>query len=360
MTDLFIGLMSGTSVDALDIALCRFSPKLEILATAEHPFPPNLRTRINSACTDTPMLLDDLLQLDQDYSGFCAQATCHFIKTHSAADQIRAIGFHGQTLRHRPDLGATFQMANPSLLAERTGVDVIGDFRRRDMAAGGEGAPLVPAFHQYLIGETQRPVGLLNLGGIANLSLFETDGSVSGFDTGPANTLMDAWVEKSLGTSFDAGGEWAASGSVSDSLLTRFLSEGYFMRSAPKSTGRELFNYDWLSRHLSNHPDLHPADVQRTLLELTALTICNCLSSQLKRLIICGGGAHNTLLVKRISELLPSTEVQLSDELGWPSSHLEAVAFAWLAKQNIERKAGNLPEVTGAAGPRILGAHYPK
>lgn len=359
MTDLFIGLMSGTSVDALDIALCRFSAKLEILATAEHPFPPNLRTRINSACTDTPMLLDDLLQLDQDYSEFCAQATSHFIKTHSDPEQIRAIGFHGQTLRHRPDLGTTLQMANPSLLAERTGVDVISDFRRRDMAAGGEGAPLVPAFHQYLIGDTQRPVGLLNLGGIANLSLFDVDGSIRGFDTGPANTLMDLWIEKCLGRGFDKNGDWATSGKVNEALLSSFLSEPYFARSIPKSTGRELFNIDWLDKHLHRHPGINPVDVQRTLLELTVQTVCQNLKTDLKRLIVCGGGAQNNALVKRIAQLLPNTHVQQSDELGWPSNHLEAVAFAWLAKQHLVGEAGNVPEVTGAKGARILGGRYP-
>lgn len=360
MTDLYIGLMSGTSVDALDIALCRFKPELEIVATATYTFPEALRERINSACTNTPLLIDELLRLEQDYTDFCAQSTTAFISLHSDPSQIAAIGFHGQTLRHRPDFGATLQMANPSLLAERTGIDVIADFRRRDLAAGGEGAPLVPAFHHYLIADMERPLGLLNLGGIANLSLFHRDGSRLGFDTGPANTLMDLWIGKHLDRKFDMDGSWASTGTVDDALLERFLCEPYFSRSAPKSTGRELFNYDWIQAHLNACPDIPAENVQRTLLELTALSVTQSIKTPLNRLIICGGGSQNGLLVERLAALLPQTDVILSDDLGWPGSHLEAIAFAWLAKQHLQGVPGNLPEVTGAKGPRVLGAHYPR
>lgn len=359
MTDLYIGLMSGTSVDALDIALCRFSPRLEIVATAEYPFPLDLRERINQACNDRPMLLDDLLSLQQDYTSFCADATNQFAQQHSQTEHARAIGFHGQTLRHRPDLGASLQMANPSLLAERTGIDVIADFRSRDLAAGGEGAPLVPAFHQHLVRDLERPLAILNLGGIANLSLFTTSGSILGFDTGPANTLMDLWIGQHLAKDYDADGQWAATGSVNPKLLDNLLTEPYFHRSAPKSTGRELFNLKWLSKHLEQYPQLSPADVQRTLLELTAISVTQCLGSSVRQLIVCGGGAQNSLLIERFTQILPDTQVQLSDDLGWPSSHLEAVAFAWLAQQHLLRQPGNLAEVTGAKGARILGAHFP-
>lgn len=359
MSDLYIGLMSGTSVDALDIALCRFSPSLEILATAEYPFPQDLRQRIHQASSDRPMLLDDLLRLEQDYTSFCADATGEFIQQHMQASSARAIGFHGQTLRHRPDFGATLQMANPSLLAERTGIDVIADFRRRDLAAGGEGAPLVPAFHQHLVSELDRPVAILNLGGIANLSIFSGSGSVSGFDTGPANTLMDLWIGQHLSKEYDADGQWAATGTVNPQLLDSLLTEPYFHRAAPKSTGRELFNVDWLTSHLEQHPDLSPRDVQRTLLELTAISVTQCLSPDVRQLIVCGGGVRNRLLMQRIAQLAPQAQLQLSDDLDWPSSHLEAVAFAWLAQQHLARQPGNLAEVTGAKGARVLGAHYP-
>jgi anhydro-N-acetylmuramic acid kinase len=359
MGDLYIGLMSGTSVDALDIALCRFSPSLEIIATAEQPFPQDLRQRINQACSDRPMLLDDLLGLEQDYTSFCADATVEFIQLHKQASSARAIGFHGQTLRHRPDFGATLQMANPSLLAERTGIDVIADFRRRDLAAGGEGAPLVPAFHQHLVSKLDRPVAILNLGGIANLSLFANSGSVSGFDTGPANTLMDLWISQHLSKGYDADGQWASTGKVNQPLLDSLLTEPYFQRAAPKSTGRELFNLGWLNSHLEQHPDLSPVDVQRTLLELTAISVTQSLSQEVKQLIVCGGGARNRSLMQRIAQCVPQTQVELSDDLGWPASHLEAVAFAWLAQQHLARQPGNLAEVTGAKGARVLGAHYP-
>ena len=359
MSDLYIGLMSGTSVDALDIALCRFSPELEIIATAEHSFPQELRERINQACSDIPILLDRLLSLEQDYTAFCADATAEFIHQHTQAKYARAIGFHGQTLRHRPDLGASLQMANPSLLAERTGIDVIADFRSRDLAAGGEGAPLVPAFHQHLISDLERPLAILNLGGIANLSLFDRSDSVSGFDTGPANTLMDLWIAQHLSKDYDADGQWAASGSVNLRLLDSLLSEPYFQRSPPKSTGRELFNLEWLKAHLEQHPQISPADVQRTLLDLTAISVTKSLNRDVKRLIVCGGGAQNKLLIQRIAQLLPDTQVERSDDLGWPASHLEAVAFAWLAQQHLLRQPGNLAEVTGAKGARVLGAHYP-
>lgn len=359
MSDLYLGLMSGTSVDAFDIALCRFSPKLDIVATAEYPFPQDLRERINQACSNSPMLLDDLLGLQQDYTSFCADATNQFVQQHPQAEHTRAIGFHGQTLRHRPDLGASLQMGNPSLLAERTGIDVIADFRSRDLAAGGEGAPLVPAFHQHLVRDLERPLAILNLGGIANLSLFTSSGSTSGFDTGPANTLMDLWIAQHLSQDYDAGGQWASTGSINLKLLNSLLTEPYFHRSAPKSTGRELFNLEWLNHHLEQYRQLSPADVQRTLLELTAISVTRSLDTNVKQLIVCGGGAQNSLLIERISQLLPDTQVQLSDDLGWPSSHLEAVAFAWLAQQHLLRQPGNLAQVTGAKGGRILGAHYP-
>lgn len=360
MNDLYLGLMSGTSVDALDVALCRFKPEIEIVATADYAFPVELRQRINRACLDEPIKLDEFLLLERDYSQFVASSVTSFLTEHTLEpDSIRAIGFHGQTLRHRPDIACSLQMGNPNLLAERSGICVVADFRRRDLAAGGEGAPLVPAFHKYLVESLDRPVGILNLGGIANLSLFNESGGVLGFDTGPANTLMDQWIEIHRGVGYDERGQWAASGNLNEPLLKAMLAEPYFQRSAPKSTGRELFNLTWLRTILEQQEPLSPADVQRTLLELTAQSLTQSIEQPLTQLIICGGGAENSLLMERIRLLLPNTKVHTSDELGWPASHMEAVAFAWLAKRHLECQAGNLPEATGAVGPRILGAHYP-
>ena len=359
MSDLYLGLMSGTSVDALDIALCSFEPALETLAAAEYPFPDSLRSRIHAASSDRPISLDEYMQLEREYTEFCASATRRLLTEYAPDKPIRALGFHGQTLRHRPDIGCTLQMANPSLLAERTGIDVVADFRRRDLAAGGEGAPLVPAFHQYLIAQTERPLGILNIGGIANLSLFVESSPDSGFDTGPGNTLMDQWTLRHLGRNYDNDGEWAASGSLIPALLQELLTEAYFARQPPKSTGRELFNLNWLDAILEKHPGLAPADVQRTLLELTAHSIVQAVNTPLKQLVICGGGARNRTLIGRIAELLPDSQVSHSDEFGWPAAYLEAIAFAWLAKQHLQGKAGNLPEVTGAGGYRILGGLYP-
>lgn len=360
MTDLYIGLMSGTSVDGLDIALCRFQSKPEIIAVGEFPFPESLRRRINLASENLPILLDGFLELESDYTQFCARATASFIAQQTKPEYVRAIGFHGQTLRHRPDLKSSLQMANPSLLAEQTGVDVVADFRRRDLAAGGEGAPLVPAFHRYLVEGFERPLALLNLGGIANLTLFDESGKVIGFDSGPANTLMDQWIGRHQGLNFDQDGAWAETGSVNAALLTELLQEPYFERAAPKSTGRELFNLDWLDDKLTRYPSIAAQDIQRTLLELTAQSVTAAIAAPLKTLVLCGGGAKNRLLVERIRMLMPETELKLSDELGWPSSHLEAVAFAWLARQHVEGLPGNIPEVTGANGSRILGAYYPR
>lgn len=360
MTDLYLGLMSGTSVDSLDIAACTFNPEIEIRATADYPFPLELRQRINQACLDEPVRLDDLMLLEQDYTRFVALSVTDFLHTHRfETNSIRAQGFHGQTLRHRPDIGASFQMANPSLLAELTDIDVIADFRRRDLAAGGEGAPLVPAFHQHLVSQLPHPLGVLNLGGIANLSLFSESSETLGFDTGPANTLMDQWIATHRGLQFDQNGDWAASGRINEILLSDLLSEPYFARPAPKSTGRELFNMAWLQSRLLNYPDIPAEDVQRTLLELTTTSICRSIKEPLRQLIVCGGGAENRLLMRRLQDGMPDTQVSSSDRLGWPASHIEAVAFAWLAMRHVEQLSGNLPSATGARGTRVLGARYP-
>ncbi len=284
--------------------------------------------------------------------------------------QIRAIGAHGQTVRHRPQLfdgtGYTIQLCNPSLLAELTGIDVVADFRSRDVAAGGQGAPLAPFFHRAWFAQANQNTGVLNIGGISNLTVLQADGNTLGMDCGPGNALMDFWCEKHTGKPYDAGGAWGASGQVIEPLLARMLAEPYFALPHPKSTGRDLFNPTWLAKMLQGFESEKPQDVQRTLIELTASPIKTCASSYeksskstLQEIIVCGGGAFNTALMQRLQALMPHTKIISSAERGLPPQDVEATAFAWLAKQCVERVALPLTSVTGARGARILGGIYP-
>jgi anhydro-N-acetylmuramic acid kinase len=286
----------------------------------------------------------------------------------TGARAVRAIGSHGQTVRHRPpgpgvDDPYTIQIDDGARLAELTGIDVVCDFRRRDLAAGGQGAPLVPAFHAAIFGQPGQALAVLNLGGFANLTLLGDGGSVSGFDTGPANVLLDGWCERHLGARFDDAGRWASSGRVHEALLDAMLADPYFAMPPPKSTGRDHFDLAWLDRLLAGaQPTPTPADVQATLLELTARSTASDLrryAPRASRLLVCGGGASNRALMDRLVALLPGVEVSTTDSLGLPASQVEATAFAWLAHAHLERQPGNRPEVTGARGPRILGAWYP-
>ncbi len=290
-------------------------------------------------------------------------------KANVAPQDIRAIGAHGQTVRHRPQMfdttGYTIQLCNPSLLAELTGIDVVADFRSRDVAAGGQGAPLAPFFHRAWFAQSSGAVGVLNIGGISNLTILQGENTL-GFDSGPGNALMDFWIHKHTGQGFDASGDWAASGQIIPALLERLLAEPYFALPHPKSTGRDLFNPEWLAKHFHGDASAKPQDIQRTLLELTARPIATCLSSYQKNsnqalgeLIVCGGGAFNTALMQRLQALLPATQVISSSERGLPPQDVEATAFAWLAKQCVERIALPLTSVTGARGSRILGGIYP-
>jgi len=285
-----------------------------------------------------------------------------------AAGDVAAIGSHGQTLRHRPGefdgTGYTIQINQPALLAEATGISVIADFRSRDVAAGGQGAPLVPAFHRAVFGAAPGTQGqdaaALNLGGISNLSLLFADGRTGGFDCGPANCLMDGWIARHRGLAYDADGAWAATGQVLPDLLAALLAEPYFKLPPPKSTGRDLFHLAWLDAKLT--PGLAPEDVQATLLELSARCVADDLRAHMpaaRTLIACGGGALNGRLMRRLAELLPGLAVQTSAQRRLPVDQVEAAAFAWLAHRFLARLPGNLPAVTGAAGPRILGALHP-
>ncbi|HHW4681119.1 MAG TPA: anhydro-N-acetylmuramic acid kinase, partial [Xylella taiwanensis] len=308
--------------------------------------------------------LDQLGWLDAQVGlAFAAAAKALIAKTGVKHTQIRAIGSHGQTVRHRPlgDLPFTWQFGDAHRITELTGITTVADFRRRDIAAGGQGAPLMPAFHLAMLGSTTENRAVLNLGGIANLTLIPVTGPVLGFDTGPANALLDSWYQRHHNGTFDQNGEFAARGQINQQLLSRLLADPWFTRPPPKSTGREQFHLNWVTKQLE--PVLpSPADVQATLLELTAITVADALLRQqpkTHRLIICGGGVHNPVLMARLAAHLPNVAVESIQTYGLDPDYLEAMGFAWLAAQILDGQPGNLPSVTGARGLRLLGAIHP-
>lgn len=354
--------MSGTSLDGFDIALIEQSTHCRLLGNHYLPMPSDLRQELLALCSSGPDELARAAITEQHWVRLVAQGIQHLLAQHNLeAPDIRAIGSHGQTIRHEPARGFSIQIGNPALLAELTGICVISDFRRRDIAAGGQGAPLVPAFHEALFA-TEKRCAVLNIGGFSNLSLLEPGQSVHGFDCGPGNVLLDAWIDQQRGERFDRDGAWAASGQVRPELLQALLSDEFFQTQGPKSTGRELFNLNWLTQHLARLPAYCPADVQATLLELTAHSIIAALTGaqqQTETLLVCGGGAHNGALMRRLQALLPVAQVSSTDAYGVPADWVEAMAFAWLAHCCLEGIAGNRPSVTGARGLRVLGAIYP-
>jgi anhydro-N-acetylmuramic acid kinase len=369
--ELFIGLMSGTSLDGVDGVLADFSNgRIAVRAYATAGFPVSLRAELLALNTpgDNELHRAALAGtgLARAYAGVVHQLLAD---SGTAAEAVVAIGAHGQTVRHRPlefdEVGYTLQVNNPSLLAELTHIDVVGDFRSRDLAAGGQGAPLVPAFHRALFARAGEAVAVLNIGGISNLSLLPAtnapDGAiVRGFDCGPGNALMDHWCQTHLGQPFDRGGQWAASGQVLPALLAQLRADPYFSKTPPKSTGRDLFNPTWLATHLGTTA-MTPADVQATLAELTASACAADVvgyGKDSKLLIVCGGGALNDHLLDRLRALLPGMQVAASADQGLPPQQVEAAAFAWLARCTVRREAGNLASVTGARGARVLGAVY--
>ena len=365
--------MSGTSTDGVDAVLARFegSPGgIELLAHRHTPFDAELRQHLLSLNTPGPDELHRSVLAANQISAIYAKAVQTLLEASGQArGSIVAIGAHGQTVRHRPGefdgVGYTVQLLNGARLAELTGIDVVCDFRSRDVAAGGQGAPLVPAFHRALFGHPGKTLAVLNLGGIANLTLLDGSGDVAGFDCGPGNVLLDLWAHRHLGVDYDVDGAWAAGGTVDPVLLTHLLTEPYFRKPPPKSTGRDLFNADWLQARLNQaFPDGTPSprDVQSTLAELTAHTATAALRSHLpsaQHLLICGGGAFNTDLCHRIAERLPQVRVQSTSSAGVPPMQVEAAAFAWLAHRFDQRMPGNCRQVTGARGDRILGCLYP-
>lgn len=366
----YIGLMSGTSVDGIDAALVSLSAGTRpvLVATHAHPIAAATRGEIQALMRDGPSEIERLGELDMALGELFAEAANAAMKKAGLAKKdIQAIGSHGQTVRHRPRAGHPFtiQIGNPSVIAERTGITTVADFRARDMAAGGQGAPMVPAFHHQMFHSPQRNRTIINIGGIANVTYLPADASqpVMGFDTGPGNTLLDQWINQHHARTHDEAGQWAASGQASGELLGKLLADPYFRASPPKSTGREHFNMEWLQAHLKKPASpLSAADVQATLLQLTAQTIAQAIREflpQTQEAYVCGGGARNLALMSALAASLSGKTVAATDTIGMSPDWVEAAAFAWLAHQALERQPGNLPSVTGAKRAVILGGIYP-
>ncbi|RII80425.1 anhydro-N-acetylmuramic acid kinase [Pseudomonas monteilii] len=360
---LYLGVMSGTSLDGLDIALIEQGEQPELLATHYLPMPGDLRQELLALCSSGPDEIARAALTENRWATLAGAGIRQLlVRQGLQADAIRAIGSHGQTIRHEPARGFTVQIGNPALLAELTGISVVADFRRRDVAAGGQGAPLVPAFHETLFGHLGKRLAVLNVGGFSNLSLIEQDKPVHGFDCGPGNVLLDAWIERKHGKAYDADGAWAASGGVQAGLLSALLADPFFAGSGPKSTGREVFNLPWLDGHLARLPAYRDEDVQATLLELTARSIIDSLVNAqqgTEALLVCGGGARNGALMARLGQLLPEARVTSTGAHGVDPDWVEAMAFAWLAHCCLEGIPANRPSVTAAKGLRVLGAIYP-
>ncbi len=356
---LYIGLMSGTSLDGVDGVLTPFDADP---VAAHIPFPDELRRELLSLQAPSDNEIHREALAANRIATLYADCVRELLdKAGLTASEVTAIGAHGQTIRHQPALGYTRQIINPALLAELTGIDVIADFRSRDIAAGGQGAPLVPAFHQAVFGSDKAVRVIANIGGIGNISILRPGGSVIGYDTGPGNLLMDGWVHRHKGLPYDRNGDWAASGTPLPALVDRLLQEPYLALPAPKSTGRDLFHADWLASRLDGFEAAPAADVQATLAAFTARTIAAGVlrdAPNAEAVYVCGGGALNGHLMTTLQGALPMPVLN-TDELGIAPMHVEAIAFAWLAMRFCQRLSGNLPAVTGARGGRVLGALYP-
>lgn len=367
MAELFVGLMSGTSMDGVDGVIADFSAGVRVLRHASAPFADALRSELMALNASGPDELHRGWLAGNALMRVYAQVVSDLLAGSGLAPSaISAIGAHGQTVRHRPRMfdgtGYTIQLAQPALLAELTGIRVVADFRSRDVAAGGQGAPLAPFFHRAVFAAPGGTVGVLNIGGISNVTLLRPDGSTQGFDCGPGNALMDAWCLQHTGRPYDDDGRWAASGRVRTDLLASMLAEPYFAQSPPKSTGRDLFNRPWLDTHLRRFAGAAPADVQATLTELTARACAGDVERHapgLGKLIVCGGGALNGHLMRRLQALLPHARVVSSADEGLPPLQVEAAAFAWLAMQCVRGEKLPLEKTTGARGARVLGGIYP-
>lgn len=369
MADIYLGLMSGTSLDAVDAVAVLFDGQhCQLLATHSLDLPLSLRADILTLTQPSPYEIDLMGKVDVEIAllfAQCANELCTKL-TSEQQQQIKAIGSHGQTIRHRPyeQTPFTLQIGDPNVIAEKTGMTVVADFRRRDVAACGQGAPLVPAFHKALLRNSSINRVVLNLGGMANITVLpsQQNALVYGYDTGPANVLMDAWCQHILQQNFDDNGRWAASGTVDSLLLNDMLAHPFFTKAAPKSTGREDFHLDWLLEFFDlKHSNVLAEDVQATLLELTATSVANEINKigfTQGELYVCGGGAYNQYLWQSLAKKLPNYQLLSTESIGISPTWIEATAFAWLAQQTINGLTGNLPAVTGADGKRILGGIF--
>lgn len=364
-SSLYIGLMSGTSLDGVDGVLVHLPQQtgvaMQILANAHIPFDSDIRLQALALQQTGEDEIHREALLANALANIYARCVEQLLLS-AKGQAVQAIGVHGQTIRHRPELGYTRQTNNPALLAELTGLDVIADFRSRDVAAGGQGAPLVPAFHRAIFGSAGKCRVVVNIGGISNISVLHANGSTIGFDTGPGNVLMDAWVERHQAKTYDANGTWAKQGEVSAALLERLCEEAFLQLPPPKSTGRDLFHLQWLDQILQSFSDLTSVNVQATLCAFTAKTIADQIrryAADVSEIYVCGGGAFNATLMQDLAAEMPQVPVLSTAQLGVAPEQVEALAFAWLAQRFTQRHAGNLPEVTGARGARILGALYP-
>jgi anhydro-N-acetylmuramic acid kinase len=363
---MYVGLMSGTSMDGIDAAIFSFDDNsCAVVGTLQCPYPEELRAQLLVASRQPAnCTVDDIGRLDQWVGECFRDATNELIAQESInRSDITAIGSHGQTLRHQPDLDRPFtlQIGDPNIIAAGTGIRTVADFRRRDIAEGGQGAPLAPVFHHWLFTDEQSHRVVLNIGGVANVTCLPTDGSLLGFDTGPGNTLLDAWHQKHHATAYDKDGAWSASGTVNAELLNLLLGDPYFRAQPPKSTGFEYFNLEWLSKSLDTQQVPNAADVQATLRDLTACTIGAAITRhapETDTILVCGGGIHNTDLIFRLEQLVePATLISTAD-FGLDPDWVEAAAFAWLAMRTIRGEPGNRPSVTGASREAVLGGIY--
>ena len=368
----YIGLMSGTSLDGVDAVLARFASATAPVEVAGHvhlPFPEPLRAELLALNTPAGNELHRAALAANELALVQAAAVLALLRAAGfSRSSVHAVGSHGQTVRHRPGefdgVGYTLQLNQPALLAELCGIDVVADFRSRDVAAGGQGAPLVPAFHAQVFAQGGQARAVLNIGGISNLTLLPADAAkpVRGFDCGPGNALLDHWVQTHQGQPFDAGGQWAASGAVHQELLATLMAEPFLSLPPPKSTGRDLFNPAWLAQRLVSFSGLRAADVQASLAEFTACAAAQALrgtAPETQALYVCGGGVFNLEILRRLQAHLPGVHIASTEALGLPPMQVEAAAFAWLARAHCCREPGQLIEVTGAKGPRVLGARYP-
>ncbi len=368
---LYVGLMSGTSVDGIDCALLEMDDRnFTLRGTHSHPMDQEIRARIAGISHSSDDEIERMGRLDRELGLLFARATLALLEaTNTTPDAVTAIGSHGQTIRHRPpsatdtdDPCFTLQIGDPNTIAEITGITTVADFRRRDVAAGGEGAPLAPAFHAAAMASDGINRAIVNIGGIANISLLQGKDLIAGFDTGPGNTLLDHWIARHRGDTFDRDGAWAASGEVTESLMARLMDHPYFELDGPRSTGKEAFNLSWLDTVLEDLPDLKPVDVQASLAQFTVDSIAHAVKRspvEVTEIYICGGGAHNVDLMARLEHQLAPQLVASTAALGIDPDWVEAATFAWLAARTLNQLPGNAPAVTGASGPRILGAIHP-